>query len=286
MIIGLCGRQRSGKREISMICENHGYSRLYFALPLKKLCMTLLGKTMYELDMMKNEHTPIEFVFDDASIDILSNDTGIPKENLSRLTEGKLIKDVRELLQFVGTDIIREFDPNWHVNKIREMIDTSKDYVIDDVRFPNEKSMIEELGGECWFIVRPTIADVSNHECERSIKWQDCGDRIIVNDSTLLSMTFKWNIFMNNYDVSTNLRKKEIERIIKDKDYNSITSMSISDVMMLSRHYFTYEQRDIDIENVESFTQESNNTLTVKYKDGTSETIDNPLNIEDLKIYL
>ena len=59
---------------------------------------------------------------------------------------------------------------NWHINKIKEMINPDKKYVIEDVRFPNEKEMIEELGGENWFVVRPQLSNISHHISEESLK--------------------------------------------------------------------------------------------------------------------
>jgi hypothetical protein len=64
------------------------------------------------------------------------------------------------MLQFIGTDYIRKYNKDWHVNKIREMIDENTNYVIDDVRFPNEKKLIEDLGGDCWFVTRTTLENV------------------------------------------------------------------------------------------------------------------------------
>ena len=55
MIIGLAGRMRSGKTELAKICERFGYERLYFALPLKRLCADLLDISLDELNRAKAE---------------------------------------------------------------------------------------------------------------------------------------------------------------------------------------------------------------------------------------
>ena len=81
-------------------------------------------------------------------------------------------------------------------------------YVIDDVRFPNERKMIEELGGTCWFIIRPKLDNVSNHLSETALKWQEF-ENIIVNDKSLEYLKYRWNIFIeDDYIESLNSRKK------------------------------------------------------------------------------
>ena len=105
------------------------------------------------------------------------------------LTRSKVkFKTVRQLLQFIGTDLIRKYNTNWHVNRIRKMIDKNKNYVFDDVRFKNELNLVKELGGECWFIIRPIINNVSNHESETSLTWRDFGNKIIINNSHSLKI--------------------------------------------------------------------------------------------------
>ena len=97
-----------------------------------------------------------------------------------------IFKNTRELMQFIGTDLIREYCSDWHINKVREIIETNgdKNFVIDDVRFPNERELIESLGGTLWFVVRPKLDNVSNHISETALKWQEF-DNIIVNNKLL-----------------------------------------------------------------------------------------------------
>ena len=44
-----------------------------------------------------------------------------------------------------------------------------------------EKKLIEDLGGDCWFVTRTTLENVSNHESETSITWKDCFNKVIIN---------------------------------------------------------------------------------------------------------
>ena len=144
MVIGFAGRMRSGKTELAKICEANGYQKLYFALPLKQLCADILDISIDELNRAKNEGIPIKITIGEDVCQILSEETDIPLETTKELCNGKYIETVRDMLQFIGTDYIRKYNKDWHVNKIREMIDENTNYVIDDVRFPNEKKMIED----------------------------------------------------------------------------------------------------------------------------------------------
>ena len=284
MVLGFCGRARSGKTELAKICEKYGYQRIYFALPLKQLCADVLDISIEVLNDAKNNNTDIGLSLNDDICLILSEETQIPLEQVRETCYGKVMKNVRQMLQFIGTDLIRKYDSDWHVNRIREMIDTNKNYVIDDVRFPNEKKLIEELGGDCWFVTRTTLDNISNHESETSITWNDCWNKIIVNDSTLPILQFKWETFMDNYVQSCAIRDKEFDRILENGSENDITPLSIYDMMLLSKGFFTYSHKDIEKDKVDKISMNEDKTVFITYKDGSMEAVENPLQIEDLKI--
>lgn len=285
-IISFSGRMKSGKTELAKICERYGYERIYFALPLKTLCADLLDISIDALNKAKAEKYDIGVTIGKDMCKILADETSIPLEAVIETCEGVVIKDVRHMLQFIGTDLIRKYNTNWHVDRIREMIDKNKNYVIDDVRFPNEKALVEELGGDCWFVTRTTLDNISNHESETSITWNDCWNKIIVNDSTLPILQFKWETFMDNYIQSCAIRNKEFERILEDGSENTITPLSVYDVMLLSKSFFTYTHKDVVKENIESITMNEDKTVFITYKDDSIEVVDNALQIEDLKILL
>lgn len=277
---------RSGKTELAMICERYGYERIYFALPLKQLCADILDVSIDGLNEAKNKNIDIGLLLDDDICLILSEETQIPIEQVKETCYGKTMHNVREMLQFIGTDLIRKYNTDWHVNRIREMINKEKNYVIDDVRFPNEKALVEELGGDCWFITRTTLDNVSNHESETSITWNDCWNKIIINDSTLPILQFKWETFMDNYGVSCAIRDKEFDRILEDGSETDITPLSIYDMMMLSKSLFTYAKKDIDKDKVSKISMNEDKTVFITYKDNSMELIENALQIEDIKVLI
>lgn len=286
MILGLCGRLQSGKSEIAKICEQCGYERLYFALPLKQLCADLLDISIDELNKAKVERTDIGVTIYEDMCQIISEETEIPLENVTEICYGVTIKNVRHMLQFIGTDLIRKYNTDWHVNRIRAMINKDKNYVLDDTRFPNEKKMIEELGGECWFIVRPTLDNISNHESETSLTWKDCWNKVIINDTTLSNLQFKWETFISNYESSRTIRDKEFNRILETGTQNEITPLSIYDMMLLHKALFTYVPKTYDKDNIKKITMNEDKSVFITYQDDSMEMVDNPLTIEDLKILL
>ena len=286
-IISFSGRCCSGKTELAKICEKYGYKKLYFALPLKQLCADIMDTTIEELNEAKIKETRIDLTIGKDICTIISEETDIPFDVIYEKCNNVTIKDVRHLLQFIGTDVIRKYDQDWHVNRIKDMIKDDVDYVIDDVRFPNEKKAIEELGGDCWFVIRPKIDNVSNHESETSIKFQDCFNKIIINNSTLDALLFKWEVFMDNYPRSCAIRDKELERILENGIKNRpFETMSLTNCLMITRDLFEYEPIDIDENDIVNMTMTTSNMLKVDLKDNTSIIVENPLVIEDLKKYI
>lgn len=282
MIIGLCGRIGSGKSELAKVCEKNGYKKLYFALPLKQLCADILDISIEELNKAKRENTNIGITIGEEICDIITMETDIPIETVREICIGKELENVRQMLQFIGTDLIRGYNRDWHVNKLKEMISENENYVFDDVRFPNEQKMIKDLGGDCWYVVRPTIKNISNHESETSITWHDCYNKIIINDSTLPYLQFKWESFLNNYEKSCRIRDYIFQKLLKNGIEN-IEKNSLTSIMLIHKDMFTYIPKEINKNDIKKVEMNADKSLFVTYKDDTIEMIDNTLQIEDLK---
>lgn len=189
-IIGFAGRKRSGK---GTLCK--GIKDFYepktitvtIADSLKYLCCDLLGLSYRDLNKMKDDGTVFNTVADERWVDIISRATNIEKSVVYQEINGRKFTDVREVLQVVGTDLIRKYVPSWHIDKAIERVlsyGDDKVIVLDDVRFPNEKKMIEEIGGDVFFVIRPNCWDVSNHPSETALQYTDFeANRVIINDT-------------------------------------------------------------------------------------------------------
>ena len=131
MLIGFSGKKGSGKSFFAdYLVNNKLFIKLSFASPLKEI-------------------TKILFNLSDEDVkDPIKKELINPKFNASP----------RELMQWLGTDIMREefnkkFDYSGSIwidsvkDKVKTLLDNNKDVVIDDVRFQNEVDMIHSLGG-------------------------------------------------------------------------------------------------------------------------------------------
>lgn len=187
-IIAFAGRKRAGKDMLA-----NGIRDIYpnsviitIADNLKFLCCKLLRTTYNGLNRMKDDGTTFSQIVDERWVNIIHTETNISEEIINKEIGNHTFTNVREMLQVIGTDLIRKHLPDWHINKTIERIEKiSEDtiVIIDDVRFPNEKCKIEKLGGEVFFIVRPNCFEISNHPSETALSYCDFDkERVIIND--------------------------------------------------------------------------------------------------------
>jgi hypothetical protein len=193
MIIGLSGRKGCGKTELASICVEKGFKKLSFADALKDLACGLLQISREELQRTKEISRP--YVCDLDAIRAISKETGIPQDDLEALL-GRAFETPRELLQYLGTEVIRTYAPEWHIQKLAGRMQDGCNYCIDDCRFPNEKAFLESKDAYLAYIIRPANFDVSNHESEVALKPCDF-EEIIVNNYKLGTLRNKWSRFVD-----------------------------------------------------------------------------------------
>ena len=170
-VIGFAGRMRNGKTQSALyLVDKYDYVKLSCANALKKLCANLLNIDLDRLNQMKNDNEPIHVQPDETWAITIANAIGVDKDIVAHDLEGVIFKDVRDVLQYVGTDIIRKHKENWHVDILRSeiasLLEQEYKVVIDDVRFTNECDMIKEFGGEVYFVSRRGYNIASTHESE------------------------------------------------------------------------------------------------------------------------
>ena len=203
MIIALCGRKGSGKTELSKIIESkYNGSIISFANPLKNLLLEITGlNSIEELNELKNNEKHFKINLNDSFFEKICNKTGISIDLIKKDAEGIEINNIRTALQFIGTNIIRTHNPLWHVNEIEKIIKKFNNelIVIDDCRFYNELKMIERYNSKSYFIIRPILNNVSNHESETNLKWYNFPfDNVIINDITKEELIIEWEKELNN----------------------------------------------------------------------------------------
>lgn len=195
-IIGLAGRKESGKTALANICTEYGYTKISFATALKNLaCEILHFSSIDELNSFKNK--AVGHIWSEEDSKKIAVSTGIPydlfKEIVNKFTPQTTGRDY---LQIIGTDIIRQYKPQWHVLKLLSQLEPDKKYVIDDVRFPNELEALQHKNADCWFIARMKLDNISHHNSEESLSLLDCGPNIIVNDKALDDLTSIWRKYL------------------------------------------------------------------------------------------
>ena len=141
MIIGICGLIGSGKGTVAdILVENHNFEKLSFADKLKDGVASVFS---WDRDMLEGD-TDRSRIWREKVDVFWSNETG--KEITPRL-----------VLQLFGTDCMRNgfFDGIW-VSLVKQKIleNPDKNWVIPDVRFPNEVKMIQSVQGQVWQVRR------------------------------------------------------------------------------------------------------------------------------------
>ena len=140
-IIGICGHAGAGKDMVAdLLVKKLDFIRIALADPIKKLAHEYFG---------------------------------IPWEELRRSDKPE---KVRRLLQHLGTDVGRVYDPDIWIRHLGRAIDNNpfERIVITDVRFPNEAEMlVKEYGADLILIERPgnpnSNKPMMQHDSETSI---------------------------------------------------------------------------------------------------------------------
>ena len=186
MVVALGGKIGSGKSSIADMLVGEGWVRLSFATRLKEIVAWLIGVRPEEINSLKNVRA--KYSFGTAPCIYVARETGLPLEKIEPLLADRVFFNVRSVLQYIGTDVIRAIDPDWHCRTVRDSIlsDQGKNYVIDDLRFRNELEMVRSFdGSKVFYIDRPGL-ERNLHESEHSLSVSDFDkDEFITNDGTL-----------------------------------------------------------------------------------------------------
>lgn len=184
-LIGLGGKLRAGKDAVGdYLEEHHGYVKLGMSDVLNAA-----------LQKVGPEGPWIHLDFDVAYLGLTG---GFVRYTDLLATvgyvEAKKHIDVREYLQGLGTEVGRDMiDPDVWVNimakKIQDLLIRGENVVITAIRFPNELSMVNRLGGTSVWIERPDearggVEALAGHASETSVTG-GMFSRVIQNDSDL-----------------------------------------------------------------------------------------------------
>jgi len=173
MIIGLSGYAQSGKDTVAnYLVENHGFTRVAFADPIREL--------LYKMNPI------VGFEFDGGGWDLK---TVVDRDGWD---VAKQEPEVRRLLQALGVGARTVIDSDIWINKAISTVGDGH-YVITDVRFQNEaealKSPFRKGNAQIWRVERNGVKAVNDHVSEHDMdNWEF--DAYIHNNSSLEDLEF------------------------------------------------------------------------------------------------
>jgi hypothetical protein len=200
VIIGLCGLIGSGKGTVAEhLMKEHDYIGISFAETLKDAAACIFG---WDREMLEGA----------------TQESRYEREQKDEWWSQRLGWEVspRKMLQFMGTEVMRDNLDHyiWAHATEKRMLDTQEmflkmtgqkpNFVISDVRFPNEIAMIRRNGGKIWHVRRGPLPDwfgkddPSIHESERA--WnREPMDAAIHNDGTIEQMCGTADVILDSY---------------------------------------------------------------------------------------
>ena len=109
----------------------------------------------------------------------------------------------RQILQRLGTEAMRrEFGDDVWIRDLFGHIDARPEignWVVPDVRFPNEARAIKAQGGEVWLIKRPDVVEVGvrGHASEKALDDYRDWDNVVDNDGDLSDLESAVDVIMS-----------------------------------------------------------------------------------------
>lgn len=183
VLIAICGFQGSGKDTIAnYLVDKYGFIKLSFASAVKDVVAITFSWNRKLLEGDTEESRIFRETIDDW---------WSAKLNIPNFTP-------RIALQKIGTDIFRNnLDQNIWVDiverKIKDYINSNKNVVISDLRFPNEFKMIREYSGTIIHVKRntPKWFDSYSNGC-------DCEETYNIHLSELMWIREKFDYTLTN----------------------------------------------------------------------------------------
>lgn len=209
MIVALSGKKKSGKDTVAnFLVKDQGFTKLSLATPLKDLIIKVFRidpNLLYDDEKKDNEldgYITIDYSHLDEMRAIITEEWGVninyeTRENIEEYF-GKEIKTPRQLMQVIGTDIIRnEINDEIFINLLVEKMKSIQTHiVVADVRLENERSKLLELGAIMALVKRDINKIVEDdHISENDLGNEDEYDLIIENNIGLQQLRSEINMW-------------------------------------------------------------------------------------------
>lgn len=172
-VIGFCGFAQSGKDESAKVLMELGWKRLAFADALRDSVYNL--NPLVDLPNIGRAAAPgsvatrVQTIIDTIGWDVAKVQ----------------YPEIRGLLQRMGTEVGRTlYGESFWVDRVLAQMTPDHDYVITDVRFPNEVAAVRYDGGKVIRIYREGVGAVNSHVSDQGINDLEF-DSVIMNDGSL-----------------------------------------------------------------------------------------------------
>lgn len=226
MILGIGGEKRSGKDTVTnYLVKEYGYTKKAYADNLRQASAYAfeghIAKTAFfddEIKEMPFPNGPIIATFGQLqrlmNFVIKQNGHTInfrqANEMLMKWQNKRQFETIRDILQFVGTEILRDtIHPDYHYKIVADYIKFSqlKKVSISDCRFKNERDRLrEDFTGKIILVERPSLVKnaSSGHASENSLGDRTAYDYVIINDGTLEDLYGEVDKIMTNLGIKKN----------------------------------------------------------------------------------
>lgn len=195
MLIGFGFQAGVGKDTIcDYLVKKYSWKKRSFAGNLKRCCSSVFNlpiEFFYDQELKcRKLQSPIPFNLYYFSSIIKWMNESIEDTHISMLPEiykenmYRVLYTPRDVLQFVGTEIMRTHFPDYHIKTCLNGIGDGCNYAICDVRFRNEGEAIVNAGGICVNVCGDTSLSGSNisHASEVDLVGWDGWRYIIQNN--------------------------------------------------------------------------------------------------------
>lgn len=220
-IISISGELQVGKDTFALPLIAAGFVKASFAGNLKNMCGEIFGLSDYQLNdpvgkasqldrarVLDSEafHQIVDWI--QLTHDISSFATMLIELKRKYVTDyvtlhgtNKTFSTPREVLQFVGTDLIRELNPQYHVEVLLHTLKSNPDtrFCVTDSRFSNERKVLkDEFNATLVRVKRPFYtpehlinAEIpapdskSTHISENSLGPDSEYDAVVLNDGSI-----------------------------------------------------------------------------------------------------
>jgi hypothetical protein len=197
MIIGLSGKRRVGKdTTANILVSEFGYIKMSFADELKIMCSKVFNidiKYFYD-DDLKDEKFVQPLAILPRHVTLIASHVAkhgfiVTKEMVTKMDSigiGQLMDTPRQLLQFVGTEIIRNVVDSkiWIIILNKKLKTYEGNAIIQDGRFSNERAALRDAGAMLCLIKRPSLSNQDTHASENDLGEDYEYDDILMNDDT------------------------------------------------------------------------------------------------------